>query len=41
MIVDSTSTPETAPSDAVAQVWDDHMDAWNNYDGDWARTTGR
>jgi hypothetical protein len=34
VIVDRTSTPETAPSDDVAQVWNDYQDAWNNYDGD-------
>ena len=34
VLVDRTSTPETAPSDDVAQVWDDYTDAWNNYDGD-------
>jgi hypothetical protein len=34
VIVDRASTPDTAPSGDVAQVWDDYMDAWNNYDGD-------
>jgi hypothetical protein len=34
VIVDQTSTPETAPSDDVAQVWEDYTDAWNDYDGD-------
>lgn len=34
VIIDRTSTPDTAPSGDVAQVWDDYMDAWNNYDGD-------
>ncbi len=34
VIIDRTSTPDTALSDDVAQVWDDYMDAWNNYDGD-------
>ncbi|MGA7758276.1 MAG: hypothetical protein WCA57_10570, partial [Ilumatobacteraceae bacterium] len=29
-----SSTPATAPSDDIAQVWDDYTDAWNNYDGD-------
>ncbi len=34
VIIDRTSTPETALSDDVAQVWDDYQDAWNDYDGD-------
>lgn len=34
VIVDQTSTPETAPSGDVAQVWEDYSDAWNNYDAD-------
>lgn len=34
MIIDRTSTPETAPTDNVAQLWDDYSDAWNNHDGD-------
>jgi hypothetical protein len=34
VIIDRTSTSDTALSDDVAQVWDDYMDAWNNYDGD-------
>ena len=33
-IIDRSSTSETAPSDDVAQLWDDYSDAWNNYDGD-------
>lgn len=33
-IIDRTATPETAPTDDVAQLWDDYSDAWNNYDGD-------
>lgn len=33
-IVDRSSTPETALSDDVAQVWNDYTDAWNNYDSD-------
>ena len=34
VIIDRNSTPETAPSDEVSQLWDDYIDAWNNYDGD-------
>lgn len=34
VIIDRSSTPATAPSDEIAQVWDDYTDAWNNYDGD-------
>ena len=34
VIIDRTSTPDTALSDDVAQVWDDYLDAWNTYDGD-------
>ena len=34
VIIDRTSTPATAPSTDVAQVWDDYTDAWRNYDGD-------
>ena len=34
VIIDRSSTPATAPSDDIAQVWDDYTDAWNNYDGD-------
>ena len=34
VIVDRASTPETAPSDDVAQVWNDYQDAWINYDGE-------
>ena len=34
VIIDRSSTPATAPSDDVAQLWDDYSDAWNNYDGD-------
>ena len=34
VIIDRSSTPDTAVSDDVAQVWDDYTDAWNNYDGD-------
>jgi hypothetical protein len=34
VIIDRTSTPDTAVSDDVAQVWDDYLDAWNEYDGD-------
>jgi hypothetical protein len=34
VIIDRTSTPDTAPSSDVAQVWDDYTDAWRNYDGD-------
>jgi len=34
VIIDRSSTPETAPRDDVAQLWDDYTDAWNNYDGD-------
>jgi hypothetical protein len=33
VITDRSSTPETALSDDVAQLWDDYTDAWNNYDG--------
>ena len=34
VIIDRSSTSETAPSDDVAQLWDDYTDAWNNSDGD-------
>ena len=34
VIIDRASTPDTAVSDDVAQVWDDYSDAWNDYDGD-------
>jgi hypothetical protein len=34
VIIDRSSTPDTALSDDVAQVWDDYVDAWNDYDGD-------
>ena len=34
VIIDRSSTPATAPSDDVAQLWDDYTDAWNNSDGD-------
>ena len=34
VIIDRSSTPDTAVSDDVAQLWDDYTDAWNNYDGD-------
>jgi hypothetical protein len=34
VIIDRSSTSDTAPSDDVAQVWSDYVDAWNNYDGD-------
>ena len=34
VIIDRSSTPDTAPSDDVAQVWDDYLDAWSDYDGD-------
>lgn len=34
VIIDRASTPDTALSDDVAQVWDDYLDAWNDYDGD-------
>lgn len=34
VIIDRTSTPDTALSDDVAQVWDDYVDAWNDHDGD-------
>ncbi len=34
VIIDRSSTPATAPSDDVAQLWDDYSDAWNSYDGD-------
>jgi len=34
VIIDRTSTPDTALSDDVAQVWDDYVDAWSDYDGD-------
>lgn len=34
VIIDRSSTPATAPSDDIAQLWDDYIDAWSNYDGD-------
>jgi hypothetical protein len=34
VIVDRSSTSDTAPSEDVAQLWSDYTDAWNNYDGD-------
>jgi hypothetical protein len=34
VIIDRSSTPDTALSTDVAQVWDDYTDAWSNYDGD-------
>jgi hypothetical protein len=34
VIIDRSSTPGTAPSDDVAQVWDDYTEAWDNSDGD-------
>lgn len=34
VIIDRSSTSDTAPSDDVAQLWSDYTDAWNNYDGD-------
>jgi len=34
VIIDRSSTSDTALSDDVAQVWNDYTDAWNNYDGD-------
>jgi hypothetical protein len=34
VIVDRSSTPDTALSDDVAQVWGDYVDAWNDYDSD-------
>jgi len=34
VIIDHSSTSDTAPSDDVAQLWNDYTDAWNNYDGD-------
>lgn len=34
VIIDRNSTPDTAVSDDVAQVWDDYSEAWSNYDGD-------
>lgn len=34
VIIDRSSTSETAVSADVAQLWDDYTDAWNNYDGD-------
>ena len=34
VIIDRSSTSDTALSDDVAQVWNDYSDAWNNYDGD-------
>ena len=34
VIIDRNSTPATAPSDDVTQVWDDYLDAWSTYDGD-------
>jgi hypothetical protein len=34
VIVDRTSTSDTAPSDDVAQLWSEYTDAWNDYDGE-------
>jgi hypothetical protein len=34
VIIDRSSTSETAVSADVAEVMDDYLDAWNNYDGD-------
>jgi hypothetical protein len=34
VIIDRSSTSDTAPSDDVAQLWDDYSDAWNNYDSE-------
>lgn len=34
VIIDRSSTSETAPSDDIAQLWDDYTAAWNNSDAD-------